>query len=413
MKRIQLFSILGLVLFLNACSGLFGSKEDDQVNDIKVQGAIDPNLSLKNVGYVPINPYFQGFSHPVDVFVGYDEFLYVVDDKGLNILDLTGRLAQLIAIPGATDVTQDRRLHTYVSGRVSLPRGPGGAMVDLPAVYHLINTAIGTYSIIDTLIHPDCDDSRQSTQLDIVNDPLVQFTGLATLDDNTLYVARTGPKNDVNSFIRPDNGVLVFDKNGANIGYSSGLNPIGSSLKSSFGISSIATLAAPPQRQQGMSASKNFTLTLRDTSVSLEYRVLTISVYDDPDLGTQYTETPGLLNFDFNKADRFLYQSFRFKKPEDCFTSPDNLQYTFVVDSETDSLYVFTNQGYEGVNPPATVTSKKQVIVSFGGPGVDGTSSGPYSFNDPSGVCYFRRVVYVADKNNNRICRFKLNTDLE
>jgi len=44
---------------------------------------------------------------------------------------------------------------------------------------------------------------------------------------------------------------------------------------------------------------------------------------------------------------------------------------------------------------------------------LDGTYSGPYSFNDPSGVCYFKRMIYVADKNNNRICRFKLNTDLE
>ncbi len=396
-----------------SCSSLFGDKDDDQVNDIKEQGAIDPNLNVQNVGYVPINPYFTGFSHPVDVFVGYDELIYVIDDNGLNILDLKGTRSQIIPIPGATDITQDRRLHTYVTGRVDLPRGPGGTMVNLPAVYHLINTAIGNYSIIDTLIHPDCDESRQSTQLDIVNDPLVSFTGIATLDDNTLYVSRSGPKNDVNSFIRPDNGVLVYNQDGLNIGYSSGLNPVSSSLKSCIGISSIATLAAPPQRQQGMSTSKNFVLTLKEPGIDLEYRVVVITVYDDPDLGTQYTETPSLLNFDYTKADRFLYESFRFKKPEDCFVSPDGLQYSFVVDSETDSLYIFTNQGFEGVNPPATSTSKKQVIVSFGGAGLDGSGSGPFAFNDPSGVCYFKRMVYVADKNNNRICRFKLNTDLE
>jgi len=397
----------------SACSGLFGSKEDDQVNDIKVQGAIDPNLSIQQVGYVPINPYFKNFSHPVDVFVGYDELIYVVDDNGLNILDQKGTLAQIIPIPGATDVTQDRRLHTYVVGRVSLPRGPGGALINLPAVYHLINTASGSYSIIDTIIHPDCDESRLSTQLDPVNDPQVEFTGIATLDNNTLYVTRKGPRNDVSSFIRPDNGMLVFDANGNNIGYSTGLNPVSSSLKSCAGISSIATLAAPPQRQQGISNSKNFILTLNDPSVDLEYRVLYITVYDDPDLGTLYSETPSLLNFDYTKASRFLYESNRFKKPADVYIAPDNLNYTFVVDTESDSLYVFTNQGYEGVNPPATSASRKQVLVSFGGPGADGTYSGPYSFNDPSGVCYFKRMIYVADKNNNRICRYKLNTDLE
>jgi hypothetical protein len=84
-----------------------------------------------------------------------------------------------------------------------------------------------------------------------------------------------------------------------------------------------------------------------------------------------------------------------------------------VVDSGTDSLYIFTNQGFEGVNPPANSIFKKQVIVSFGGPGIDGTSSGPFSFNDPSGVCYDRKMVYVADKNNNRICRYKLSVDMQ
>jgi hypothetical protein len=29
------------------------------------------------------------------------------------------------------------------------------------------------------------------------------------------------------------------------------------------------------------------------------------------------------------------------------------------------------------------------------------------------GICYNRKMIYVADKGNNRICRYKLNTDLE
>jgi hypothetical protein len=87
--------------------------------------------------------------------------------------------------------------------------------------------------------------------------------------------------------------------------------------------------------------------------------------------------------------------------------------YTFVVDSGSDSLYVFTNQGYEGINPPPNAGLTKQVIVSFGGPGSDGTSSGPFSFKDPSGVCFFRKTIFVADKRNNRICSYKLSNDLE
>jgi hypothetical protein len=400
-------------LLITSCSALFGTKQDDQVEDVLRQGAIDPDLVPQNVGYVPLFPFFTGFNNPVDIFVGYDELIYVVDENGLNILDQKGSRYQIIPIPGATDVTQDRRLHTYVSGRVNLPRGPGGSMVNLAAVYKLENTLTGNYQITDTLIHPDCDFSRSITAFRGADDELVKFTGLATLHDNTLYITRTGPRNDPNSFIVPDNTVLVFDMNGTNLGSARGLTPNSANLRSALGLSSIATFAAPPQRLEGLSRSKSFYITQSDQSMPVEYRVLSIIVQDDPDAGTEYRENASLLSFDLTRGDRFLYEPFRFRKPEDCFVSPDNLQYLFVVDSELDSLFVFNVQGVEGVNAPATYASRKQVIVSFGGPGADGTASGPFSFRNPSGVCFHRRVIFVADKGNNRICRYILNTDLQ
>lgn len=412
-KLKYLIVCVAISLLLPSCAALFGDKEDEQVDEIFKQGAIDPNLIPQTVGYVPVYPFFQGFVNPVDVFVGFDELIYVVDDNGLNILDQKGTKYQTIAIRGATDVTQDRRLHTYVAGRVELPRGPGGAMINLAAVYHLKNTATGNYEIIDTLIHPDCDASRGATAFRGADDEKVQFTGIATLHDNTLYVSRTGPRNDPNAFFRPDNGLLLFDAAGGNTGFANGLTPNSPSLKSALGISSVATLAAPPQRQQGINTGKSFLITQADQTANIEYRVLHIMVLDDPDAGTSYNETSSLLNYDFTKGDKFLYQPFRFKKPEDCFIAPDALQYSFIVDSGTDSIYIFTNQGVEGVNPPANSGLRKQVVVSFGGPGIDGSSSGPFSFKDPSGVCYFRRMIFVADKGNNRICRYMLSTDLE
>ncbi|MEI6506976.1 MAG: hypothetical protein WCO54_00730 [Bacteroidota bacterium] len=407
MNKIYLVVFL-FPLFLSGCSAIFGEKNDPQTNQIFQQGAIDPSLVPTAVGYVPIFPFFTNFSHPIDVYVGYDEMVYVIDDNGLNILDQKGTHNAIIPIPGATDVIQDRALNLYVAGRVNIP-----SVGNRAAIYHLINVATGNYQIVDTLIHPLCDDSRSSTGNRGVDDEAVQFTGLATLADNSLYVTRTGPRNDINSFIRPDNAVLVYDPQGNNTGYALGLNPVSSSLKSVLGVSSIASLAAPPQRVNGISTSPSFIITQASADPTIEYRTLFISVTNDPDLGLIYSEYPQLLNFDHTKADRFLYSSFRFKKPEDCYIAPDNLGYYFVVDSGTDSLYVFTNQGFEGVNPPANSIFKKQVIVSFGGPGADGTSSGPFSFNDPSGVCYNRKMIYVADKNNNRICRYKLNTDMQ
>jgi hypothetical protein len=208
--------------------------------------------------------------------------------------------------------------------------------------------------------------------------------------------------------------VLLFDQEGVNTGFAVGLNPTESGLKTAADISSIATFAAPPQRLQGMSTSQNFLITSSNQTNNLEYKTLMISVVEDPDLGPQYAETSSLLNFDISKADGFLYQPFKFKNPVDCYIAPDATNYFFVVDDETDSLYVFTNQGFEGVNPPANSTIKKQVKVSFGGKAPDGKpADGPFNFNNPSGICYHNKMIYVADKSNNRICRYKLNTDLE
>lgn len=74
-----------------------------------------------------------------------------------------------------------------------------------------------------------------------------------------------------------------------------------------------------------------------------------------------------------------------------------------------DSLYQFTGRGLEGVPPPANNNgSGKYIKTSIGGRG-----AGPFQFNQPSGVCYFNRVIYVADKGNNRIVRYRLSTDVE
>jgi len=412
---ILIFTVFSLAI-ISSCS-LFGDKKNSTVDDVFKQGKVDPNLIFNSVSYVPVYPFFNNIQKPIDVFIGYDELVYVIaendentiDDNELLVYDQRGQLSYRMNIKGATDVTQDRRLHTYVLGRAQRPGGPE----IVAAVFHIADLGLGKPVFVDTLIHFLCDESRTNSLFRGDDDVAVQFTGIASLFDNTVYVTRTGPRNDPSLIARPDNGILVFDKNGVNIGYAAGLNPNESSLRSSVGISSIATFAAPPQKLMGFSTSKSFYITLADQNKNLEFRAISINAFDDPDVGTVYSENSSLLNFDKTKADRFLYESFRFKKPEDCFVSPDINAYTFVVDSETDSVYVFNSLGFEGVNPPPNSTFKKQVIVSFGGAGKDGLSSGPFNLKDPSGVCYYNRTLFIADKSNNRICRYRLNTDLQ
>ncbi len=406
MKNSRLsFLLLASILLLNSCDMLLGKKDDKTVTQIFTQGNIDPNLYPNQVGYLPVMPYWQGFSNPIDVFVGYDEMVYVIDDNGVNILDQKGTLYRTINILGATDITQDRMLNTYVVGRVN--KTISGVSFNLAAVYKIANASTaGTPIIIDTLIHPFNDVSRNSTAFRGSLDEQVKFTGIACTYDNTIYLARTGPINDMTSTSRPDNTILIYDKTGANTGYSAGLTPITSSLKSCLNVSSIATFTGPPQSLSGVNKSKDFIIL--QNSPQAQFAALWIKQTVDPDGGLIFSENSNLAAFDFTKADRFLYQPFRFSIPQDVYIAPDNTGYIFIVDSGKDSLYQFTSTGAEGVNPPANSGITKQVIASFGGEG-----SGPFQFNEPSGVCYFRKVIYVADKGNGRICRFKLSTDVE
>lgn len=401
---VYLFLLPGLSLIFSGCDFLLGSKQDESTVEIFEQGAIDPDLVPNEVGYVPIQPYWY-MPHPVDVYVGYDEMVYVVDDNGLEIFDQKGTLQRTIAIPDATDVIQDRRLHTYVTGRVN--KEIGGVTYNLAAVYHIINASTADAPvIIDTLIQPFCDITRNNTAFRGADDEAVEFTGLATLADNTLYLSRKGPSNSLASVARPDNTILIFDEDGVNTGYTNGLSPTVSSLKSCINVSSIASFAAPPQQTSGISGSHDFLLLQNDPSA--QYKALWIVEAYDPDAGVTYVQNDKLLNFDTTKASGFLYTPNRFSSPADVFIAPDATGYIFIVDSERDSLYQFTQAGFEGVNPPANSSVTKQILASFGGEG-----SGPFQFIEPSGVCYFKNTVYVADKGNNRIARFKLSTDLE
>lgn len=406
-SRFVVFGLLVLFLStLSACNGFWGDKEDDAVEEIFEEGAIDPNLSPENVGYVLIQPIWDGFINPTDIYAGYDEMIYVVDDQGVHVIDQKGDKQRLIPIPGAHEVVQDRRLHTYVIGTLDIDIN--GETKNVSAIYRLGNTAgAGEVVYLDTIAHPYSDISRRNTSFRN-EDEEVMYTGVAPTSDNKLYVSRTGPRNDETSTARPDNVVLVFDKEGENLTYARGLSPNTSNLKSVLGVSSIANEAGPPQEVFGIPETDNFAYCLKgDGQGPPEFGVLYITVNFNPESGTTYDPSPAFTDFDYGKASRFLYEPFRFRSPEDLCFAPDR-RHIFVVDSELDSLYQFTISGEEGVTPPANSGEKRNIIVSFGGEG-----DGPYQFNDPSGVCYLRQVVYVADQGNNRVLRYKLNTDLE
>jgi hypothetical protein len=384
-------------------------------------------LIVDEVGYAALLPFWSGFDRPTDVYIGYDELVYVTDANGLHVLDRAGREGNFIPLRGAVAVTQDRLLNVYVAARTDtvITAIDPSITWDLAAVYKISGAnGAGPNRIVQKMVHPFMDASRATTttqrfRLDRSrqdNDELVEITGIAVMANNDIYVTRKGPRNQTGQAVAADNTVLVYaenrDGNGNRLGTMSNttqirtMNPNVPSLLSGISMNDITTFIGPPQREN-MNPTQSFVVAQGDPSLSIPFRVIWVDAVETPD-GIEYRSNGQLLARDTSRAESFLYDEFKFKNPTGLAFSADERGQIFVVDAETDSLYLFQSNGYEGVNPPAGSSVTKAINVSFGGQG-----SGPRQFNNPMGVAYFQRIVYVADRDNNRIARYRLNTDFE
>jgi hypothetical protein len=427
LRLTHIILLLFVTTTISGCAEIFGSKSDPITDDIFEQGKQDPNLVVEEVGYAALVPFWTGFDRPTDVFIGYDELVYVTDATGLHVLDRAGRVSNFIPMRGATSVTQDRLLNVYVAARTDTIITAISPTIswDLAAVYKIKGAnGTGPVQIVQKLVHPFMDASRATTttqrfRLDrnrMDNDERVEITGIAVMANSDIYVSRKGPRNQTGQAVATDNTVLVFsedrDSQGNRLGTMRNttqirnLNPNVPSLLSGIDISDITTFIGPPQREN-MNPTQSFIVAQGNPGMEIPFRVLWVDAVETPD-GIEYRSNGQLLSRDTTRASSFLYDEFKFRNPTGLAFSADARGHIFVVDAATDSLYLFQSNGYEGVNPPAGSSATKAINVSFGGQG-----SGPRQFNNPMGVAYFRQIVYVADRDNNRIARYKLNTDFE
>ncbi len=423
-NRIIAGLLLVAALASAGCDTLFGTKSDGTTDEIFEAGRSEPGL-INEVEYVPLFPFFSlggdggPLEAPTDVYVGYDELIYVTDARGLSVLDRSGRPATFISIPGgATNVVQDRRFDLYVTARRDTTLN--GRVWNLPVVLHYSNLTSGTPTLSNIIWHPFDDDSRKFNRPDPIDtDEEVSFTGVAVLYNNNIYVSRRGPVNDRTAVILPHNTVMEFTPEGINVQSIVALNPTLESLRSAINPTDVITFVQPPQRNN-FPAEKHFILAQSpypggeapdgaSMNDSLRFAVLSIRAVETPD-GIEYRPDTEKLQSAANpeKGDGFLYDEFKFGNPTGLAFAGDGTNYTFVVDGGKDSLFVFTSQGIEGVAGPPGSSSAEPVVVSFGGLG-----DGALQFNHPEGVGYADRIVYVADRDNNRISRFRLNTDFE
>lgn len=313
---------------------------------------------INDTVYVQVSPEWTGFKNPSDIFVGREPFVYVADTDNNRVvmLDLAGRLVGYAnGIKQPVAIAQDGLFDLLVCG--SLDTTIQNKPVTIAALYRVklsaVQHQIGIAPVSVVYSEP--------------SHPYRRFTGVAVFPDNSYLLARVGNQNS--SVIDPDNSVLHIGSDDKNPSPIATLRPIGNALNSIGGLSGISVAD---------SRSQDFIFTQTDST--MQYKVQWL-VYQSGDVTTwvqKFDPTASGVN-DFLRINRF-------SKPEDVTT--DNFGNVFVADAGKDSIMKFTSTGKEQ--------------HSFGGKMV---------FNQPKGVAFFDKTLYVADSGNNRIVRFRLSTD--
>lgn len=396
--RLCFWVILAFVGY--SCNDYFGNKTD--LDFIEV-----PITDTREVAFVPIQPVWDQFIRPTEIMVGYDELIYIVDEATEEIisLDKAGKELGRLNVRGVKSVTQTRELELLAVG--TQLREIAGNTYELACIYIINLQATGLYGlryaqIRDEIVHPFYYKSTFSA-----TDAEVTFEKISALgftDDDLkhgFYVTRNGPNNNPSKIGGPDDAVLFFFD-------TTFVSPI--SVTSSSGEfftdffkkpSGITTLAKPPQITASFSREFLYTSLDPDGIIKSQY----IQVIET-EFGISFT--PKEIIPDTSLASDYLTRPYKFKDPVSVTIAGDETGYIFVTDIESDSVYQFSNDGLEGVAPPAGSAETKFIPVSFGGTGI-----GIDQFNDPMSVFYDDKILYVADAGNHRILRFKLTIDFE
>lgn len=332
--------------------------------DLSQLPAADVPRVIGDTVYVQQNPIWMavevgGLNLPEDVLVGFEPLIYVCDtgNDRIVMMDLAGRVlgvSKRIKRPVA--ISQDRRLDVIVCAEFDtvIQNQP----VTFGALYKIRQFEAGN----------DISNARIDRVYFESGKPHRRFTGAAALYNNQYYVTRVGPDNT--SPIDPDNAVLLFDKDDTYLTPIPNLKPSGTGLESIQDLTSITTLN---------SRTLDFIFTQKgDQSLFRLQWITFIKTQDYSYYQSKFSPTRDG-NLDILRINHF-------RQPED--VTVDNSGNIYVIDAAADSLYKFDSKGRER--------------QSFGGRDV---------FNNPHGVAFFDKTLYVADTGNNRIIRFVLSTD--
>mgnify|MGYP006075037435 CR=1 FL=1 len=384
----RLFGLAVLIISLSSCEGYLGDKTDLSFIEL-------PQQNFREVAYVPVQPILNQFASPTDVIAGFDELIYVVDNGSQEViaLDQSGREVGRRFIQGAKTMAQDRQLDLLVIGSITDSNN-----ITRSCIYRLdLSTSLGyglRFAVFtDTITHPFYFKSSS-----ISSDQDVSLNNIAVLSDNSFYVTRTGPRTTPTR----DDAILFFDNTGKFITPLEITDSRGAVFPDFFKDPvGITSLVKPPQI--GVDNRGDFIFTSVDPNGVL--KVQYIEKLESVD-GIAYTPKTNF-SADTTLASSFINDPFKFDRPVDVEFTGDGTNYIFVIDAEKDSLYQFTANGLEGVEPPAASGETKFIKTSFGGTGI-----GASKFNGPTAVAYNNKVLYIADTGNGRLLRFKLTLDI-
>jgi hypothetical protein len=329
--------------------------------------------------YVSISPIWTGaggipFSHPQDVHVGFDGYVYIADTDNDRIvkLDQAGNfIAQFDSVKHPSSVSQDPLFRLLATGdSIIYKKGVQDedfiSIYTAPDIYDtIIVTPEDTVVVYDTIIvTPDSvviDTDTVIVPAVFYVDTLVTiYEGIAPnplpFSGYAIYYACDFTRSEITQF-------LFYEPDSIN-----NLGPVipkGYDLGKTFYPLGIFTYLT----QTG------FNLIFCQF---LDY--YSVQLLDGKDFAPLIPRT-GSSN---------IYWQGTFGQAED--VAVDEYGNILVVDSEKDSVLKFSENGVK--------------ILSFGS-----QRTGGKEFQNPKGIAYSNKIVYVADTGNNRILRFKLSTE--
>lgn len=342
-----------LVLTITGCSDTF------TLDDL---GATKPTDTFGDTTYVLQQPLWTGFNQPKDVHVGFEPFIYVADagNNRIVMLDIAGNvIGASRTIDNPVAIAQDYRMNLLVCGEFDTTIG--GQSVTFGALYKIDMFGSG---------HAISSAAVRRVYFDPVNTNR-RFSGVAVLGDNSYYVTRTGPSNT--SIIDPDDAVLYFDKNDR-------LTPRSLWPNLSADGTGLGTITQPTSITTLPRLSTDFIFTQKGSKSLFKTQWMTFRTVGDVTLWESYYTPTHDGDLDFLRVNLF-------RQPEDVTLDRDGN--IFVIDAGLDSLFKFSRSGF--------------LTQAFGG---------ATHFNNPEGVAFFDRTLYIADTGNNRILRYVLSTDL-